>query len=226
LALSAAYPRRALQCPRCRAPLPEFTVRPDEETCAACGTSFAAVAFAPPPPVVRLPEVSFGIDPPAPFAAGPAAADVGGVGGVGATPCARHPHHAAVANCSRCGVFICELCRIPLEGQELCPDCFDRLSREGSFTAVETHFLDATWLAVSIAILGFATSCFGIVLGPTAIVLAWKGLRQKRAWREVGGRGGPIFAILMGALLTLFGLAFIALMFAGAAGVAALGAKK
>ena len=220
MALSAAYPRRALQCPRCRAPLPEFTIRPDEETCAACGTSFAAVAFSPPPPVVRLPEVTFGSDPAAPFAASPAAA------GAGATPCARHPHHAAVANCSRCGVFICELCRIPLEGQELCPDCFDRLSREGSFTAVETHFLDASWLAVSIVILGWATSCFGIVLGPTAIVLGFKGLRQKRAWREVGGRAGPIFAIIMGVFLTLFGLALIAMMFAGAAGVAPLGGAK
>jgi hypothetical protein len=144
----------------------------------------------------------------------------------GATPCARHPHHAAVANCSRCGVFICELCRIPLEGQELCPDCFDRLSREGSFTAVETHFFDASGLAISLVVLGWVTSCFGIVLGPAAIVLAVQGLRQKRAWREVGGRVGPIFAIVVGAFLTLFALALIAMMFAGAAGIAPLGAKK
>ncbi len=186
-------------------------MRPDEETCAACGTSFAAVAFAPPPPVVRRPEAAF---------ADPAAA------ALGATPCARHPNHAAVANCSRCGVFICELCRIPLEGQELCPDCFDRLSREGSFTAVETHFFDATGLAITVVILGWLTSCFGIVLGPTAIVLAVKGLRQKRAWRETGGRAGPIFAIVMGVLLTLFALAFIAMMFAGAAGIAPFGGAK
>ncbi|HXU29150.1 MAG TPA: DUF4190 domain-containing protein [Thermoanaerobaculia bacterium] len=221
MALSASFRPRPLQCPRCRAPLPEFTVRPDEETCAACGISFAAVAFAPPAPVVRLPEATFAVDPADPFGAGPAA-----VAGSDATPCARHPHHAAVANCSRCGVFICELCRIPLEGQELCPDCFDRMSREGSFTAVETHFFDASGLAISLVILGFLTSCFGIVLGPTAIVLAVQGLRQKRAWREVGGRGGPIFAIVLGVFLTLFGLALIAMMFAGAAGVAALGGAK
>ena len=221
MALSAAYPRRALQCPRCRAPLPEFTIRPDEETCAACGTSFAAVAFAPPPPVVRLPEATLGSGPAASFTSSPVAA-----AGAGATPCARHPNHAAVANCSRCGVFICELCRIPLEGQELCPDCFDRLSREGSFTAVETHFFDASGLAISLAILGWLTSCFGIVLGPAVIILGVKGLRQKRVWREVGGRGGPIFAIILGAFLTLFGLAIIAMMFAGAAGVAALGGAK
>lgn len=211
MALSASYPSRALQCPRCRAPLPEFTVRPDEETCASCGTSFAAVTFSPPAPVVRRPEAAF---------ADPAAS------ALGATPCARHSNHAAVANCSRCGVFICELCRIPLEGQELCPDCFDRMSREGSFTAVETHFFDATGLALAVVFLGWLTSCFGIVLGPTAIVLAVKGLRQKRAWREVGGRAVPIFAIVMGVLLTLFALAIIAMMFAGAAGLAALGGAK
>ncbi len=220
MALSAAYPPRPLQCPRCRAALPEFTDRPDDETCAACGTSFEAVAFSPPAPVVRFPEAAFASAPAVPFAAGPAPA-------AGATPCARHPHHAAVANCSRCGVFICELCRIPLEGQELCPDCFDRLSREGSFTAVEIHFFDASGLALSLAILGWFTSCLGIVLGPAAVALAVQGLRQKRAWREAGGRGGPIFAIVMGVLLTLFAVALIAMMFAGAAGVATLsGAKK
>lgn len=219
MALSASYPPRPLQCPRCRAALPEFTERPSEETCAACGTSFEAVAFSPPAPVVRLPEAAFASASAVPFAASPAPV-------AGATPCARHPHHAAVANCSRCGVFICELCRIPLEGQELCPDCFDRLSREGSFTAVETHFFDASGLAISLVILGWLSSCLGIVLGPAAVVLAVKGLRQKRAWREVGGRAGPIFAIVMGVLLTLFGLALIAMMFAGAAGVAALGGAK
>lgn len=191
--------------------MPEFTVRPEEETCASCGTSFSAVAFAPPAPVVYRPKAAFA-DPAAPA--------------LGATPCSRHPHHAAVANCSRCGVFICDLCRIPLEGQELCPDCFDRLSREGTFTAVETHFFDATGLAISLAILGWFTFCFALFFGPAAIVSGVKGLRQKRAWREVGGRGGPIFAIVVGAFLTLYGLATIAMMFAGAAGVAALGGGK
>jgi hypothetical protein len=207
LALSAAHPPRALQCPRCRAPLPEFTVRPDEETCASCGVSFSAVAFAPPAPVVRLPAVAFAND-------------------LGATPCSRHPNHAAVANCSRCGVFICELCRIPLDGQELCPDCFDRMSRQGALAAVETHFFDASGLAIALAIFGWITCWFGLVLGPAAVVLAAKGLRQKRAWREVGGRGGPIFAIFMGVLLTLFSLALIAMMFAGAAGIAPFGGGR
>lgn len=162
--------------------------------------------------MVRLPEAAF---------ADPAAS------ALGATPCARHSSHAAVANCSRCGVFVCELCRIPLEGQELCPECFDRLAREGSFTAVETGFLDATGLALTMAVFGFVLSCFGIVLGPVAIALAIKGLRQKRAWREVGGRTAPVVAIFLGTLLTLFALGFIAVMFAGAAGIAPFdGAKK
>lgn len=211
MAVGAARPPRALQCPRCRAPLPEFTVRPDEETCAFCGISFAAVAFAPPPPVVRRPEAAF-VDPEA--------------SALGTTPCARHSNHASVANCSRCGLFLCELCRIPLEGQELCPECFDRLNREGSFTAVETRFFDAAGLALTVAILGWLSGCLGIVLGPTAIVLAVKGLRQKRAWREVGGRTGLVLAIVLGGLFTLFSVALIAMMFAGAAGLAPLGGAK
>ncbi len=210
LALIAASPRRALLCPKCRRPLPEFFERPPEETCGFCGTSFSVVAFTPPGPVVRLPQ--------------PAAGPEGTA--LGTTPCVQHPNNASVTNCSRCGVFICELCRIPLEGHDLCPDCFDRLSREGSFAAVETQFFDASSLALTLGILGWLLSCGAFLAGPLAIVFAVKGLRQRRAWREVGGKAGPIVSIVLGVLMTLFSLALIAILFAGAAGFSGAGAKK
>ncbi len=123
-------------------------------------------------------------------------------------------------------MFVCELCRIPLEGRELCPDCFDRLIREGSFSAVETHFLDASGLSLALAVLGFVTCYFGIFFGPAAIALAIKGLGQKRAWREIGGRTAPILGIVLGAIVTVWGVAMIAILFAGLAGVAGLGGMK
>ncbi len=203
MALAVGSAPRPFQCPRCRAPLPEFTIRPNEETCAACGTTFAAVAFSPPPPVVRGPEAAFAD-----------ALAVPGTGGqVGATPCAAHPNHAAVANCSRCGVFICDLCRIPLDGLELCPGCFDRLSREGALGAIETHYFDASGLAIALGVVGWLTSCLGLLIGPVVIALGLKALRQRRAWREAGGRGGPIAAIASGILMTFFGLILLAAIF-------------
>ncbi len=193
-------------------PLPDFTEWPPEDTCAACGTSFEAIAFAPPAPLVRAPAV---------ISQAPAfGAEVAGGGAeeaAGATACAQHPSHAAVANCSRCGVFVCDLCRIPLDALELCPTCFDRLSREGSLAAVETRFFDASGLALILGILGNLMSCFGIVIGPLVIFLALKGLAQRRAWREVGGRAGPIFAMVLGAIQIVASVALVALMFAGIA---------
>ncbi len=194
-------------------PLPDFTEWPPEDTCAACGTSFEAIAFSPPAPLVRAPVAAHtqALEP------GPAAESGGAAEAEGATACTRHPSHAAVANCSRCGVFVCDLCRIPLDALELCPACFDRLSREGALAAVHTQFFDASGLALSLGILGNLMSCFGIVIGPLVIFLALKGLAQRRAWREVGGKAGPIFAMVLGAIQIVLSVALIALMFAGVA---------
>ncbi len=210
--MTAARPQRSLLCPRCRLPLPDFTEWPPENTCAACGTSFEAIAFTPTTPLVRSP-VAISHAP----AFGAEGASGGSEEAAGATACAQHPSHAAVANCSRCGVFVCDLCRIPLDALELCPACFDRLSREGSLAAVETQFFDASGLALTLGILGNLMSCFGIVVGPPVIFLALKGLAQRRAWREAGGRAGPIFAMVLGALQIVISIGFIALMFAGIA---------
>ena len=185
-----------LVCPRCGAPLPEVAFRPVIERCGRCDRDFEVLAFAPQVPVAGAPALA---------AAGP----------VEATACARHPHNAAIANCARCGVFMCGLCRIDLDGHELCPTCFDRLTTEGQVATTRTSFLDASGLALALALLSFLFSCFAVVTGPVAIGLAIVGLRQKKAWREVGGRGQAIAAIVLGSLLIVLGVALLILVFVG-----------
>ena len=40
--------------------------------------------------------------------------------------CFYHPRKKAVVPCSACGRFICALCDVALNGQHLCPSCFEK----------------------------------------------------------------------------------------------------
>lgn len=167
------------ECPRCGAWIDLDRLAAGEQRCTACGTVFLAAPFRPPELRARVRSVA---------EAGPE----------GAVPCARHSGNAAVGNCTRCGVFMCNLCKIEIEGQELCPGCFDRLTAEGALATASTRIRDYRSMAVSLGVIGLLFSCFGLITGPLTLFLVAQAARQKRQWREEGDRAALVVSSLLG----------------------------
>ncbi|HVG10648.1 MAG TPA: hypothetical protein VNM67_23295 [Thermoanaerobaculia bacterium] len=168
------------ECPRCSGYLDLDRLAAGEHRCTSCGGIFLATPFKPPVLRERVGSVA---------EAGPE----------GAVPCARHTGNAAVGNCTRCGVFMCNLCRIEIEGQELCPGCFDRLTAEGVLSGAQTRIRDYRGMAISLGVLGLLLSCFGLITGPLTLFFVAQALRQKRRWNEKGGVPALVIAGLLGA---------------------------
>ena len=162
------------------------------QTCAACGTRFEAVLFDPPfarTTVTRLGE------------AGPAAG----------TACANHAGNLATAHCGRCGLLICDLCRIETEGVVLCPACFARLTDCGDLACTRSRYTDLTGVSFLMSLFGLFTCIFGPLLGPAA---AWCAVRAMRQRRQVGAsRAAPAVARIVALLVTGIGLFVVGAMF-------------
>ena len=177
-ARSGAYSGPA--CPRCGAALDLTFLEPGEQICPTCLDPYFATPFHPSEPrrptIERLAE------------AGPG----------GAIPCGVHAGNAAMANCSRCGVFMCALCRIEIDGQEFCPSCFDRLTSEGVLSSARTRFRDYQGLSLSLGVLGLLLCFFGVLTGPLTLYTVFRAVQQKRQMNEKGGMVSLIVAALLG----------------------------
>jgi hypothetical protein len=182
------------ECPRCGAYVDLDRMAAGEHRCASCGRIFLATPFRPPVLRERVGSVA---------EAGPE----------GAVPCARHAGNASVGNCSRCGVFMCNLCRIEIEGQELCPGCFDRLTAEGGLSGAQTRIRDYRGLAISFGVFGLVLSCFGLITGPMTLFYVAQAVRQKRRWNEQGGTAALVLAGVLGLAQIAFSILVIVAMF-------------
>ncbi|HEX5715601.1 MAG TPA: hypothetical protein VF179_05540 [Thermoanaerobaculia bacterium] len=182
------------ECPRCGAYVDLDRMVAGEHRCASCGGIFLATPFRPPALRERVGSVA---------EAGPE----------GAIPCARHAGNAAVDNCSRCGVFMCNLCRIEIEGQELCPGCFDRLTAQGVLSGAQTRIRDYRGMAVSLGVVGLLFSCFGLLTGPVTLFFVAQAVRQKRLWNEKGGTLALVIAGLLGVTQIAMSIFLIAILF-------------
>jgi hypothetical protein len=164
------------------------------QSCAACGTRFEAVLFDPPlaqATVTRLGE------------AGPAAG----------TACANHAGNLATAHCGRCGLLICDLCRIETEGVVLCPQCFARLTAGDALASTRSRYTDLTGVSFLMSLVGLLICFFAPLLGPAAAYCAVRAARQRR---EVGaGRAAPVAALIVALLVTGLGLFFLGMMIWG-----------
>ena len=188
---------RGPACPRCRAYLELDRLPTGETHCPSCNKTFLAAPFH--PPVVR--ERVTGL-----AEAGPN----------GAAPCALHSGNAAIGNCTRCGVFFCALCRIQVDGQELCPGCFDRLTAEESLSTARTRIRDYRAMSLLLGLFGFLTFCFGLITGPLTLYLVTQAVRQRRKWQESGGTAGLVVAVLLGLAQTAIAILFLIGLFVGA----------
>jgi hypothetical protein len=173
----AAYAGPA--CPQCGAPLLLATIAAGPQHCVACLRPFEATPLAP----VETPVAVVGL-----AEAGPE----------GAVPCAQHAGNAAIANCARCGVFMCGLCRVQIDGQELCPACFDRLAAEGALPSARGHLRNYRGIAVLIGLGGCWFYFLGLLTGPVTIYFAVQAQRQRRRLQESDGLAGVVFAFLLG----------------------------
>ena len=77
--------------------------------------------------------------------------------------CINHPDKAAAVLCDGCGAYICTLCEIAVEEQQLCPTCFNNRLSDFSTINKKTVLHDAHALSLSF---------FAILVGPIALILA------------------------------------------------------
>jgi len=175
-------------CPRCRRDLDPDHVLSGSLSCPHCGGAFEATRFDPPAPRVEVRAVE---------EAGPG----------GAASCAAHRGNVAAANCSRCGVFMCDLCRIDADAMVLCPACFDRLSAEGALPSARTTFRDYGRMGTTFLLLGLLFSVVGAPFTLGAVYAGVKALGQ----RQTLGEGSAVRAwvvIGLGVLGTLGSVGF------------------
>lgn len=195
MAMIARRAYKGPECPRCGGHLDLDRLPAGEQRCPRCGRVFLGTAFRPPEIRERVGTIA---------EAGPE----------GAVPCARHAGNAAVGNCTRCGVFMCALCRIEIEGQELCPGCFDRLSAEGVLASATTRVRDFRGMALTLGLLGLPMSAvFGLLSGPIVLFFVARAFRQRRLWNEKGGAVSLIVAVLLGLSHIAVGILFVIALF-------------
>lgn len=181
-------------CPHCARAIDPRQIVSGQQTCAFCRRPFEAMRFDPVLPdlsVLRTAE------------AGPE----------GAHACANHAGNLAVTHCSRCGVFMCALCRIEADAQTLCPGCFDRLTADGGLPSAITTYRDYGRQATALAVLGILVPFIGPIAGPASLYFARRRLAQLAAQGDEGSRVGLYALQVLGVLETIGGIAVLVMIF-------------
>jgi hypothetical protein len=166
-----------IPCNRCNRPLPKWGLAAQQATlCPECGASsivrvFPALFYAPSGPVSTV-----------------AAAE-------GEAACFDHPGKRAVAACSRCGRFVCQLCAVEFKDAVWCPSCFTageskaKAKSEGAGFENSRTLYDSTALIVAVAPLLLWP--FTAISGPIAVFMAFRywnrplSLVRRWRWRTV-----------------------------------------
>src|ERR1700682_2347255 len=134
--------------PRCRIPLELGQLGDGAVFCPSCGHDFEARIFHPSTRNARVLQLAH---------SGPEEAGA----------CSNHPRNAAVTNCGRCGIFICALWQLAVDGTTYCPACCERLVQEGAIESARVRFRDYGSLALFVSAIGFVFSMafIGVPLG-------------------------------------------------------------
>ncbi len=183
-------------CPRCKGLLRHEMVRTGKQDCPSCRGSFEAVRFDPVKPVVSIPQLA-------------------GVGVEAAAPCARHTRNQAVASCTRCGQFMCALCRIDAEGAAYCPPCFDRLSSEGVVPGGAMRLKNYAGFASACLLGSYFMFFIAPITGSIGIYFCVLGLKDKKKRNEKDGVIRLYFLLVFCLLAALGGMTFLGLMLVG-----------
>ena len=150
-----------IRCCRCEAELPREAIEAlDGAICPACNSRVIVRVF---PAILAKPEVVL-----------PEAIQAG----EGEATCFFHPSKTAAATCSRCGRFLCQLCRVDFRGEDWCPECLSSGIKKRRITTLENHRTLYDSIALGITILPLPFFWFLTFLSaPAAIYVAiryWK----------------------------------------------------
>jgi hypothetical protein len=91
--------------------------------------------------------------------------------------CFYHPGKKAITPCSACGRFVCALCDVALNGQHLCPGCFEKGKRKGKIKSLENHRTCYDTIALMVATVPLLFYFITLFTAPLAIYLTvrhWK----------------------------------------------------
>jgi hypothetical protein len=88
----------------------------------------------------------------------------------------------------------------------LCAACFDRLRAEGVLESARTTFRSWRTLGLYLSVGGLFLWPLGVVIGPTALVAAVRGISQDRKNGDEGGLPGSLLSLLLGVVVTLMGI--------------------
>jgi hypothetical protein len=144
-----------LQCPQCRAPLPdEFVNRPDLAPCPRCGGRVQVEIY---PALFR---------PKAEGHAGEA------VMIEGEASCFYHPEKKAVRPCDGCGRFLCSLCDCELHGEHFCPACLEVGRKKGKIRRLENERTLYDSIALALTIYPLLVFYFTLLAAPLALFIA------------------------------------------------------
>jgi ribosomal protein L37AE/L43A len=191
MALARVSSYRGPACPRCKKPLELAQAGDGPNNCVHCGGEFEARVFRPASRSQQVVQLAQG---------GPEAG----------TACANHPRNAAVTSCERCGIFICSLCELQVDGSNYCPACFERLAQEGAIPSARVRFRAFHTLAFIASFLGLITfPIFGLPLGALGCYYVFKGFRTRNV------SGTPAGSLILAGLLSLADIIFGAIILFG-----------
>jgi len=159
----------SVPCNRCNSPLPKWELSgPPAAVCPECGAASIVRVF---------PALFYG-------PSGPVTAETAAEG---EATCFDHPAKRAVASCSRCGRFVCQLCAVEFHDAVWCPACFTAGEYEAKAPAFENSrtLFDSTALTVALAPL--LVWPFTAISAPIALFVALRYWRRPlslvRRWR-------------------------------------------
>jgi hypothetical protein len=141
-------PALTLTCPRCGCDLPDEVFQPQGTPCSRCEAHVEGSAF---PARFRVHQVSIS----EPVVAGEGA-------------CFFHSERKAAFVCSRCGRFLCALCRISWAGENVCTACLDRQKLDQAHALASSRFhFDS--LALALSTLPILTWILSMLTAPLAL---------------------------------------------------------
>jgi hypothetical protein len=104
---------------------------------------------------------------------------------------------------------MCALCRIDMDGQTLCPACFERLSHEGALESARVSFKDYGRIGTTSAIAGLLLSPFALAFGFASVYYGVRALRLKRSMGESDGVVAAVLVVLAGVVEAIGGGVFV-----------------
>lgn len=141
----------SVPCPQCQRELASLSATDDGVNCPFCGTPVHLRLF------------------PAAFAVSEITADSAAVGDE--STCYFHADRVAVHHCTRCGRFLCQLCRISWPGEDLCPACVEAALKEPEARHMESYRFHWDSLTLAVAVFPSLLISPSIISAPFALGL-------------------------------------------------------